>query len=91
MNDSINSNNKENYDKYVVDSSNPLGDGRYENIDMNSSAKGKHFGQVKYAKRGGYESIYDDPTRDSDNDTEAKARMNEKVDYDSDESQDGMY
>lgn len=79
-----------NYDKFVVDNSSDVGPGRYENTDMNSEAKGKEFGQVKYAKRGGYQSLYDDPTRDTENDTEALARSKEYIcDDESEEEGDG--
>lgn len=78
-----------NYDKFKVDNSSDTGEGRTENIDMNSEAKGKQFGQVKYAKRGGYESIYDDATRDTENDTEAYKRSMEPCGYDEESEEEG--
>ncbi len=62
MNDSINSNNKENYDKYVVDSSPVLGEGRVESVD-------RDYGQEQFGVIGKYvEPINCDLTRQTEND-----------------------
>ena len=90
--ESINSNNEANYDKFVVDNSYDGGEpGRTEQPTGDEPSKGLEFGQAKYAKRGAGNSIYDDPTRDTDNDTRAKEIMDEKPTICEDESEGGAY
>lgn len=80
MSDSINTNNKQNYDKYVVDNSNPLGNGREEMIYGNKDI----MGQARFSCDG--KMIYDDETRDTENDMIADKGVSYQTD-----SQGGMY
>lgn len=74
MNDSINSNNTENYGKFKVDNSSELPPGFVTGGD------GK-MGQSKYSGGTG-ESIYDDVTRDTEDDTKAEPGYEDMIDED---------
>ncbi len=82
-----------NYDKYVVGGPAILGEGRTDEPLGSQASKGRDFGQVKYAKRGGYISQYVDETRYTDNDKEAFSMSQEPLGKcnDGDENQGGMY
>lgn len=94
--DSINTNNTQNYDKYVVDNTPIMGEGYYATPLGKDPSKGQEFGQIKYTPQGTKDTIYDDSTRDTDNDRRAQIRGNTEVGRniaikDEDNSQGGMY
>jgi hypothetical protein len=87
MSDSINSNNKKYYDKYVVDNTSDLGPGRVE-----PAPGGKQvYGAEKYAVRGNYKPINCDPTRFTENDMGAHNKINMGGENEVDDSEGGKY
>lgn len=77
----------ENYGKFKVDNSATMGEGRTDTPLGPEPSKGQQFGQIKYAKRGGYDSIYNDSTRDTQNDIDAETRAAQPAGGEGDESE----
>ena len=63
-----------NYSKFVVDNSATMGEGRTDTPLGKDPSKGQEFGQIKYTPKGTKDTIYDDDTRDTDNDTRAQLK-----------------
>ena len=84
---SINTNNKKHYDKYVIDNTNPLGDGRTETAPGGK----KFYGQQAYGVIGQYDPINCDPTRNTENDNIASELIRNGKEECVDDSEGGMY
>ncbi len=75
-----------NYDKFVVDSSNPLGEGRTEDVMAR-----ENMGQAEFGVLGNYDPINCDPTRNTANDDIATRNIMSGGDNDVDDSEGGAY